>query len=582
MASEEESQFNLKSLFVPFTTSKAIYLIIIIGILVFGNILFNGFIWEDTSLIIQNPAGHSFNIFSPQNTFNYEGSGQFRPVSALVSAVLYFIFRENTFFYHLFSLSVHIANTILLFLIFKHFLQKRVAFFSSLLFLVHPMQTGSVTYFASFANLLFFFFGSVAVLLCVEKKIDYRRFGFILIFLFLSYFSKESGSLFFLIVTVYLILFKRNAWKYIGILTSISVMLVISRIVMGAGISNLILVPIGHLSFIERLYNIPAIFLYYIQTFFFPIQLIINQQWVIESVSFYSFYLPLIILCLFFFVLFIFGKYLLKKQKNIFSVFIFFVVWFLLGIGMHLQLMPLNMTVADHWFYFPIVGLIGMISVFVQELLHHKSRFSKVILISTIVILLLFSLRTMVRNTNYADDMTLFSHDSKIHTNAQTELMLGHAYLSQKRYADAQIHFKKSMDMHPYHLNTYLVGHTHELLDDRSNAENYYNKVIAYPNNKQFDIVVQFSYENIASMHTLSKKWSKKDREKTVVYINKALQVYPDSAPLWGNLAINEYELGHQEAALRAAKKAKELEPSPPTEYIYNQILQDKPFTFEK
>ncbi|MGH7202907.1 MAG: hypothetical protein ACREHC_00510, partial [Candidatus Levyibacteriota bacterium] len=87
---QEESDFSFKSLFVPFTTIKAIHLIVIIGFIVYYNSLFNGFVWEDKSLIVYNSTGHLFNIFSANNSFNH--GGQFRPIAALYSAIAFAFF----------------------------------------------------------------------------------------------------------------------------------------------------------------------------------------------------------------------------------------------------------------------------------------------------------------------------------------------------------------------------------------------------------------------------------------------------------------------------------------------------------
>lgn len=570
---DEVQEFSFKSFFIPFTTIKAIHWIVIIGFLVYGNMLFNGFVWEDTLLIVTNPAGHSFDIFSSQNLFNYDGSGQFRPVSALASAILHVVFGENVFFYHLFSLGLHVSNAVLVFFIFKKFLSKKISFISSLFFLVHPIQVESVAYFASYANLLFFFFGSIALLLSTSIKISYKRFCSIILFLLLSYFSKETGVLFIITATVYFFLFQKKSFIYVGFFACLSLLLISIRIIAGAGISKLLLVPIAQLSFVERLTNVPAIIFYYLSTFFLPFRLAINQQWIISSLSFSAFYFPLIILILLFIGIFVFGKFVLKKEQNIFRIFLFFTIWFLFGLGMHIQLIPLNMTVADHWFYFPIAGLIGMFGVIAEEFISSKKYVAKILFIVSVAVLLIFSLRTIVRNNNYYDDVALFSHDSVIHTNALTEFYFANGYFLQKRYSDALPYYKKSMEMYPYQLNTYQIGRMYELMGDGENAKKYYKKVLAYPRTGKFDNAVRLSYENTATINTFVKT---QKREETIIFIYDALKQYPNSVPLWGNLAINEYQLGHQEAALRAAEKAHTLNPSPKTEYIYNRIQHKK------
>src|SRR6185437_8626763 len=139
---EIEEEFSFYSYFVPLTTKKAIIWIIIIGLIVYFNSLLNGFVWEDQTLIINNINGHSFNIFDLKNTAN-QGL-QFRPFTALIIAILYSIFNNTAFFYHLTQLVLHVGTTILLFFLFKKFFTKTLSFFLSLLFLIHPINTDSV------------------------------------------------------------------------------------------------------------------------------------------------------------------------------------------------------------------------------------------------------------------------------------------------------------------------------------------------------------------------------------------------------------------------------------------------------
>lgn len=48
--------FSFKKLFVPFTTAKAIHLIVIIGFVVYVNSLYNGFVVDDLGQIIGNES----------------------------------------------------------------------------------------------------------------------------------------------------------------------------------------------------------------------------------------------------------------------------------------------------------------------------------------------------------------------------------------------------------------------------------------------------------------------------------------------------------------------------------------------
>ncbi len=52
---EQKDYFSLKSLFIPLSTKKAIWIIIILGVMVFVNSLFNPFVLDDISQIVLSP-----------------------------------------------------------------------------------------------------------------------------------------------------------------------------------------------------------------------------------------------------------------------------------------------------------------------------------------------------------------------------------------------------------------------------------------------------------------------------------------------------------------------------------------------
>lgn len=329
---EIQEDFSFKSFFVPLTTMKAVHWIIIVGLIVFANMLFNGFVWEDNTLIINNPWGHTFDIFNTKVTFN--DLGQFRPVTALYSAILFTFFNTQPFFYHIIQLVIHCANAIIIFFIFKHFFSKKNALLLSLLFLIIPINSESVVYIGAFDNPLFILFGCAALYLSLKEKISLNRFLVISTLLILSLLSKETGVLFFVIITFYKFL-KRHSYLPFLILTITIFCLYLLKFHMGGGLGILYMVPIKTLTLSQRLENIPLIILYYIKTFFVPIQLVVNQQWVVSKIDFQNFYFPLVVDSLFFLSLIMVGWYLWKQSKNTFVLFLFFFLWFISGLLFH-------------------------------------------------------------------------------------------------------------------------------------------------------------------------------------------------------------------------------------------------------
>ncbi|MGH2611645.1 MAG: hypothetical protein ACRDFB_01185, partial [Rhabdochlamydiaceae bacterium] len=135
------------SLELPFTQYKWQLIIIGVGLLVYFNGLFGSFVWDDIDQIVNNYAIHSvINIpsfffgstFAPQNS-NSLGGLYYRPIMSAAFAVIYSVFGAQTFFFHALQLGLHIVNALLVFYLFKKFFKEYLAFFLSLIFLIHPM-----------------------------------------------------------------------------------------------------------------------------------------------------------------------------------------------------------------------------------------------------------------------------------------------------------------------------------------------------------------------------------------------------------------------------------------------------------
>jgi len=268
------------------------------------------------------------------------------------------------------------------------------------------------------------------------------------LFLLLSLFSKETGFLFLLMILLYQLFYKR---EYLVVTISyfigtITLYLIIRFSYAQDFLTRNSTIPIALLSLPERLINIPAIFFYYLQTFFYPTQLSIDQQWIVSSASFSDFYLPLFLDIFFLLLVVVFGILIYKKRRKKLNIYLFFVVWFLLGIGLVLQIFPLDATFSDRWFYFPIVGLLGIFGMFFQSLPIKKEQLKYFVFGLTFICINILSIRTMVRNTNYVDQMTLFSHDAAVAKNGfDLENQLGAMYYQANNITESRKHFQKAV-----------------------------------------------------------------------------------------------------------------------------------------
>lgn len=568
------TNFPFKSVFVPLTTLKAIHGIIFIGLVVYFNSLFNGFVWDDKTYILFNPDVQAFNIGALIKTNIFNAGGQYRPIPAIYFAVLVSLFKNTIFFYHFLQLLIHIANTCLLFVVFTRFFGKTSSFFLSLLFLIHPIQVESVSYISASGNPLFFLFGIVALLLSFHKMISWKRTAVIAFLLLLSLLTKEAGIIFIFVVFFYKLLFTRRSigTLFLAECATLLLYLVIRFGIGGVYFTKLPLIPIAKISFTERLLNIPAVIFYYIKTVFFPMKLAIDQQWVISTTTFQNFYFPLLMDILFFFGIGLLGLYIYRVSKSNLKNYLFFLGWFIAGISLYLQLFPLDGTVADRWFYFPLVGLLGIIAVSLQSIKTTSQFLQKAGHTFIVILLMLLALRTIVRNANWSDPITLYTHDAQISDNFDIENNLGIEYANIKDYDKAIEHSKKSVAMFPYEANLYNLANTYEQSKNIQEAKKYYAKALTYPNylpiNHNHFLV---TYIRLSYMMYLTGEYNNAES-----VIKRGLQEYPTSGYLWIEMAACEYKLGNKEESLRATEKAKLQLSSQQVDYFYNQIIQNQ------
>lgn len=446
------------------TTKQAIWTIIIVGIVVFCNVLVNDFVGDDISQIVYNNSIRSFydvaayfkgNFYSVGeifNTVNY-----FRPMMYIVYSFIGQIFGLSAFWFHFFVAALHITNAVLLLLFLKKFINDmRAVLVIALFFLVIPINEEVAVYIANIQDSLFLFFG-LLVLLKVSKKevLTAQSFLSINFLLLASLLSKETGAAFLCLVPLWSSFFhKKESIKLAVVSGLVALEYSLLRFVVADFSllkSKVAIAPMINLSFWERVINIPAIIFYYLKTFFLPLKLAIFQTWIVHEISFQDFFFPLSVVVIFFVLVMYLGIRIYRKHTSeIFSIYLFFVIWFILGLIPHLQLFPIDGTVADRWFYLSSAGLLVIITFAYYEYIANR-RWAQTVFICIISILfVLYSARSIVRNMDWRDSITLSEHDLVI--NQDSYLLLssyGALIQAKKDYDRAQYPLERAVQIRP-------------------------------------------------------------------------------------------------------------------------------------
>lgn len=561
--------------FFPLTKLKAICILIILGLLVYINILNNGFVWDDDGQIVNNLMVHSLEnvgMLFTGSTFGFSASGQlsgvyYRPMMSTFFAIIYTIFGSSPLFFHLFQVFVHIGNAIMVFLFLGYFFSISLSLILAAIFLVHPINSETVGYIASTGDVLFLFFGMIAFFILKKRAMQIRHIISIGLFLLWSLFSKETGVLFLPIIFLWRwFYYRRNIITLIFIFCGVITIYLLYRF----GLAHIYFykpdsIPISSLDLLHRMLNVPKVIFYYLSQFALPVHLSIAQLWIVKSIDISTFWVPLLADAMVLISLAFIGFYFGKHDRQYLKGYVFFCCWFVLGLLIYLQIMPLDMTVADRWFYFPIVGLLGIIGILLTKLVAAYPRWRVWIILLSSVVILLFSIRTIIRNQDWHNATTLFRHDLSVSkNNYQLELLLAYELNKSGNYKEALIYARSSIK----HFPTYSGWSNLGVAEIKSG--NIDQGIIALKNAYALQ-----PYEDVAQNLSYALLIHKPPREAKE-FIQQQIAKFPNNPYFWFYFAIASYKLGNNPDAITASERCYSLSYGEKCKVIYLNLQQSQ------
>ena len=560
------------------TPKKALIILFALGFLVYGNSIPNGFVWDDEEQIVKNSIiqnlGNIGQIFSGA-TFQTGGAGLsgyfFRPLITFTFMLNYFFWGENAFGFHLFQIIFHILNgyliyRILILLLEKSHLRQILSSLTALIFVIHPAITEGVVYIAAVSEVMFTFFILIALFFLLryrQTKPTIKNIISICLLLFTATLYKEPAVVGPPILMAYVLIYKvKNLKRWLTALTATLISYFFLRLVVVQNpIQHQLYSDISEAGLAQRLITIPAIIFHYLSIIFYPGHLAISQHFVIKNPTLINFVLPLLLIL----AILIPSAFLARKNKLI----LFALSWLIISLGPILNIIPLDMTVAQRWLYFPLIGFLLLTAGFLKEITNLKLiHFITIFLLLSLVPL---SIRTIIRNRDWKDGLTLYTHDAGINSNSfDLENNLGVELFRSGKITEAKEHFQKSVDIQPkWHFALNNLGAVYQNEKNYPKAKELYKKVLETSD-------YYLAHENLSSIYL-----AEEDYRQARDFTDNALKKLPNNSLLWLNLAIAEYKLGNKEKALEAAKNSYQLNPNPQTRYIYSQLSQDKELKFE-
>jgi len=193
-----------------FNKRNVIYILIAIALtaVVYSMSIKNGWIknWDDGGYVTEHDATSSLsasNLYKLTSNdiskiFSTFYKGNYHPLTTLVYAVEYNLFKDNAKPYHLINLLFHLANVLLVFIFLKKITKRpEIAFIAALLFGIHPMHVESVAWISELKDVMYTCFFLLSVLYYMkhyeQKENKTKPYIFSLIFFILSCLSKSAA-----------------------------------------------------------------------------------------------------------------------------------------------------------------------------------------------------------------------------------------------------------------------------------------------------------------------------------------------------------------------------------------------------
>lgn len=538
----------------------AITLIVILGLIAYGNTLKNGFVYDDPLVV----EGNTFitSLSNLRHFFDddyYLGSGEtsWRVVVTLSYFIDYQLWQFKPFGYHLTNLIFHLLNGILFYVFLlllipiitksSDLVKKGILtdYFSlpliaALIFISHPVQSEAVNS-VGFRHEVVFSFFFFAALIFYLKKISTAGIANKVIFYILSLIcyllsmlSKEMGMVLpLVIISIEFLAYLRDRTS--RFLSRMNI-LVISGYVLILGIYVWIrffwlVLPEEKIKTI--FYGAPflggsvytcilttmRIFASYLRLFSLPIHL--KSEYVI-SIS-HSLWEPRVLFSLF--ILVTIFTIIVASVKR-YPLVSFSGFWIFIPLITVSNIVPLHHPMAERYIYLSTAGF----SIFLAYVIF-KLRFTALSLFSdryikgmvAVFLILLFTLYA-IRATSYLrlwkDKPTFWKHivlDNPPPHRPRSYSCLGQMYFNEGNYDQAEVYFKKSLRQGPY-----------------------------YPN----------AHSNLGLLYCEKGDW-----DKGIEHFKKVISLAPSLIKAYSNLGLAYLETGRTDEAIKYYKKAIEMNP---------------------
>ena len=441
--------------------------IVVFGI--YAPALWNGFVWDDTALILRDPLIRSWQLipeaFQHFLFLDATPSDFYRPIQRLTYLVDYAAFVFKPAVYHFTSILCHIGATLALLLLSRELLRfweveevkaRRLALIVALGWAIHPVHNAAVAYVSGRADPLAAAFGFLGLYCALRAlpAIGSRRSLFLFasgVLFLLSALSKETGLLFPLLWIALLIL--KRTWKKV---------LPAAVVILFVGVAYFSLrLPAEHnpaptlrppAPLLVRPIVVARAFAEYTGLILFPVHLHMDRdvethpsgpgEASMKGAAWRELQTLLGVLLMAGAIF-----WMARSRKRDPAVFACLVLAALTYIPVS-GVIPLNSTVAEHWLYLPLAFLFLAAAVAVSRL-----RIPLPALVGVVAIWLVFlGVRTCLRTFDWKNQRTFLERTmASGGESARMLINLGTLEMSEGRFDIAKKHLEAALQKEPDH-----------------------------------------------------------------------------------------------------------------------------------
>jgi Flp pilus assembly protein TadD len=447
---------------------RAILLLVGVTVAVYYNSLHNEFLFDDLQTIVEVQSERGPGEFAQLRAL-LRGKPAYRPIRSASYAFDYALSGLDPWAYHVSNITYHAVAAIAVFFIAQTLFDRMgLAIFTALLFSVHPIQTDAVAYLSGRRDVLsglFVLAGFYAFLR--YRRTGHRRYLAILLFLYpMAFFSKESGIILPLLCFSYDVVSRirprapginlslvREIWSAARAAFREGRPLYLPFVVVAGGLAYYVLFVVRGTwqrtyhggSLVFTLLTEARVFFHYIKLLLFPVTLSADYSYNAFPVT-TSWADLRALACVLILVAVGYGllSCLVSRPTVAFGG-----VWFFVALLPVSQIIPHHEMMAEHYLYVPSVGFFLIVAGLAEPLLDRPQR-GPALYAAGLLILFLLSLRTIWRNADWRDDLTLWTKTVRVAPQAaRARNNLGAAYLRRGELTRAEEELNAAVRIQP-------------------------------------------------------------------------------------------------------------------------------------